>query len=285
MSQNAIVEYRKTIDSLDYLDGSINYDNNLNLPPNKALFIRVIKAQLSRQLPNIYQLGNFDNTRIAVTRDGGATWWTVVLPPGIYTIEYLEAAINEAVAQAPHNWWTLPSDPGFNFTYNLATTKTSIRMDSSKLAGFTDPPPPTTQLGIDFDTYSSAYMLMGIPAGTGAIYDTAYPGGPYPSVYNAPNYPQFDTQGTACDVSTSFNLIYRYINSKNTDVVASIPLTGADEAHDEYLYPLPGQVSPYMQVTNTASLAGLSIQLLGSRGRRLVATEGNFFIEIEISAQ
>ena len=59
MSENAIVEYRQTIDTFGSLDGSIAFDSNINIPPNRKLSIRVIKAQLTKQLPNIYEYGNF----------------------------------------------------------------------------------------------------------------------------------------------------------------------------------------------------------------------------------
>lgn len=271
MSENAIIEYRKTVDDLAVLDGEISFDANLSLPPNKPLFIRVIKAQLTKQLPNIYEYGNFDNTRIGLTRDGGVSWVVVVLPPGIYTLEYLEYALNEAVAVAPHLWWTLATDPGFEFTFNLATQKINVYMDSSKLAA-------PGILGIDFDSYSDANLLVGFDP-VGPILDS---GPPFPSLFPAPNYPQFDTQGTAVDIISSFNLVYSYQNSKNTDVIASIPLTGSNEDHDEFLYPIPGQVSPYMQVTNTSVLSGITLTLVGSRARPIVSTNGNFFITIEL---
>ena len=71
----------------------------------------------------------------------------IVLDPGIYTLEYLEAAINAALGVGGVDWWTSDSDPGYSFTYNLVTTKINTYMDSSKLKA------PGTQLGIDFDTY------------------------------------------------------------------------------------------------------------------------------------
>lgn len=268
MSGKAIVEYRKTLTDIGTFDGVVNFKNNLQLPPNKTLEIAVIKAQLSKQLPNIYDFDSHDNTRLETTKDGWTTTDVVVLPDGIYTLEYLENAINDALGIA--GYWTNPADPGVKLTYNLATTKVNTYLDSTKLAAVHLGGP----LGLDWTPQSTIYATLGYLVTAGRFTGTG--------TYSATEYPQLDEQGTVADISSSFNLVYRYINSDATEVIASIPLTSGTADEDEFLYPLPGQVPVYMQINNTGSMTGISMSILNGRGNPLVGMYGNFFIEIEL---
>lgn len=261
-----VYEYRRTLTSLGTFDGQETFDLESDFANNQSVLARVIKAQLTKQLPNVYNYGTFNNTRIDVTKDGGANWDTVILPTGIYTVEQITSAINLALGSAGPGWWISDTDPGFHIKYNLSTTLVYTEIDSTKLA-------VPNQLGIRYDV-SDMYSTLGYTLASQPLLTDG--------VHSATEYPQLDTQGTLVDVTTNLQLTSRRIGGKNTNVMCSISLSSGSEYEDELFYPHGNSPTPYLQIINPGRMTGLSMQLTNGRGRPLVAMYGNFFMEIEI---
>lgn len=99
---------------------------------NKKRAFRLIRCILSGQIPNIYSYGSFNNTTLAITRDGGTTWHPVQLTTGLYTIMQLHTTINDTANQ--NVWYTDPAQPAIVLSYNPATQFIYVRLDSTKLA-------------------------------------------------------------------------------------------------------------------------------------------------------
>lgn len=260
-----IYEYRKVLTSLGTFDGQENFDLASDFANNQSLLTRVVKAQLTKELPNIYSYGSFNNTRVDVTNNG-TSWDTVQLTAGIYTVEQLTAAINTALGAAGPGWWTSDTDPGFSIKYNLSTKFVYTEIDSTKLG-------VGTQLGIRYDV-SDMYSTLGYTLASQPLITDG--------VHSATEYAQLDSQGTLVDVTSNLQLTSRRIGGKNVNTICSIALTSGSEYEDELFYPHGNSPTPYLQVVNPGRLTGISIQTTNGRGRPLVALYGNFYIEIEV---
>ena len=273
MAQAGVVKYRKDRTTIGTLSGTYNFDQNLTLPPNTRIFAKVVRAHVTKQIPNFYNYGDTNNSTIGISIDAGATWIPVIIPDGKYDAREVTAALNDVANQ--NSWFTTPTDPGIFIELNTATGLFYTTLDNSKVdpVGF---PIPPNGLGIRFDL-STAHNQFGYAGAQVFVNTTAG------SVdYSADTAPKMDTQGLVCDVITNLQPMISYTNSKNTNVICSIPLTaGADPNIHEY--PIAGGYTPRLRINNGGTLTGINAIFVTETGKELLVLYGDVNIEIEIS--
>ena len=156
MQTSVTLSYSKSFTTLSSLDGIVRLQQPIHFidyrrtEKPRHMNLRLIQVSFTSRIANVYSLpdGSFNNGLIRVSRDGGTSWTIIQLPNGVYTMPYIQAAINESVS----TWWTTPSEPGFVLRYNLATEYVYVSLDSTKLAA-------PGQLGIDFSQSRVADLL------------------------------------------------------------------------------------------------------------------------------
>ena len=278
-----IIKFRNTRNTLGPLSGIIEYNPGLSLPNNRNIYVRALSAQLTKQIPNIFQYGTFNNTKLAVTNDGGTAWYEITLPAGVYTLWEITLAITDFTGVGGLNWWTTDAQPGIVIEGNTATGLVYVILDNSKAIA-----PAADKLGIRFDVEGTLYETLGLDPNNPAEMQQIDPNpGSAPGYHfmstSATYAPQLDTQGTTCDVRTSLNPEMSYVNSTNSDIILSIPLTVGGDNADEYFYPYDGAISPYIQIRNSGAITGLDVKLLTNKGVEMIFLYGNFNLTLELT--
>jgi len=133
-----VLNFKKSIVALGPADDTVTFEKPMSLAFRGRRRIRLLSATISSYIPNVFTLPDFTNALIKVSNDGGTTWYDITLPNGVYTVHYLESAINKALA----SWWKVASDPGFLLGANTVTDYVYLIIDSTKLN--------SGQLAIDF---------------------------------------------------------------------------------------------------------------------------------------
>lgn len=280
MSAEAILKYRKEITEFGSLDGTINFDGNIRLDPNAATYARVMSATLTKQIPNIYAYGGFNNTKLQVTNDEWQNVHEINLPNGNYTLYELQLAVNETIRDSAwgSGWFTSFNDPGILIEANTATGRVVTVLDNTKTTA------GTGRLGIWYEgsttTTGTLYETLGyIPASTSKITNST--GGRI--AVQAPAPPKLDTQGTQVDIVTSLNPEFSYVNERNTNVLLSIPLTVEETNADEYVYPIAGFISPFIRIKNSGNVTGWNVKYQTQTGRQMVFLYGTASLTVQLT--
>jgi len=135
------ITYSKELTStLETLDGTITFDNELMFPPNtRARYVELMSVFFTRHIPNLYILPvsatnpvEYNNSCIQFSISAGAVWHTLQFDQGLYTVSDIQDAINATIA-ADH-YWLDNNDPGFAMSYNIATQRVFVTIDNTKLA-------------------------------------------------------------------------------------------------------------------------------------------------------
>jgi len=125
-----VFTYKKSITSLGSADGSVTFERPLNLKFRGRRRIRLLSAAISSYIPNVFTTSDFTNAIIRVSNDGGTTWFDISLPNGIYTVHFIQSAINKALI----TWWTQSNDPGFLLGVNTVTDYVYLIIDSTMVS-------------------------------------------------------------------------------------------------------------------------------------------------------
>lgn len=245
MEQNStIISYQASFNAISSPNGSISMQTPLVTDIRSKKQVRLIRASISSSLPNIYSA--YGNNTCKVSRDGGANWSTIVLPTGIYTVNSIQQAINDAVSA----WYTAPGDPALLIAYNAVTELVYITIDSTKLVA------PGTQMCIDLSP-SLIYMVLGynIPANQVIIID---------GTFGADSAAQIDWFGNNISVQITGLGSLSYRQGVPSGEICQIPLS-TTTVTNEYIYPLGGIPSPFLSTTCGNRLESLSFVFTGSR--------------------
>ncbi len=265
---STIVTYKATASGLTSMDGTLVLSTPIMFKADQARKVRLIRASVSTQIPNIYQLGTFNNGLLRVTKDGGLNWLDIQLPNGIYTISYIMAAI----AETTPTWWTDIHDPGIALAYNLATFYTYITLDSTKLAA-------PGQVGIDLSP-SLIREVLGYNAVTTFVVD---------GVYGGDEYPQIDWVGNNISVNVDGMGGLSYVGGNVTTELCQIPMiiTGS---RNEYVYPYSGLISPFLNISPPSRFDTIHFRFTGDRidpvtgiPRPIYLLDGNVIVSLQIS--
>lgn len=198
------------------LDGTDNLNCAIELSSTNRIFLKPLSAQISVLIPNIFSYGAFNNRLLRVKTSVADPWTTITLTPGVYlSAAYIEAAITDVLAAS----YTDPADPAIRLESNGITNQIFLIIDSTKLSA-------GTQACIDF-TLGNISTTIGFIAVKTFIAD---------GIYNSSAIPEFDTQGTICNVNCSISSS-KIINGVATKCFMSIPLVLMTSAMTEYVFP------------------------------------------------
>lgn len=251
MQSSVTLSYSKSFTTLSSLDGVVCLRQPISFIPYRGtekprrMSLRLIQVSFTSRIANVYSLpdGSFNNGLIRVSKDGGATWTSIQLPDGVYTLPYIQAAINEAVSA----WWTTSSDPGFVLRYNLATEYAYVSLDSTKLAA-------PGQLGIDF-SQSRVADLLGYSAVKTFVAD---------GTHVADAQAMLNWCGDAVSVYLRGFGTLSVADGVLSEELCSIPLT-VSQVGNEYIYPSASITTDTIDIDPLASLTEFTVEFKGSR--------------------
>ena len=266
--QSYVLEYRKSITTVSTANGRVDLQIPLNLKPNRKYFIRLIKCILSSEIPNIYNYNNVNNGLISITRDG-VTWVDIQLPNGIYTVSYINSAINAVARQLL--WFTDPDVSGLLLNYNPATKRCYVNIDSTKLTPVVLP--LVNQLGINFSN-SLIWDVLGFLNNDVFIVD-----GLHDALGNAA---KLDYQSTYVDIRLDMATGLKNVNGVRTNILCTVPLVTDSGDNVEYIYPRAGCPSPLIGVNLPSTLSSFGFNFSGGRNNEIIWTDGNVIVEFEI---
>jgi hypothetical protein len=208
---------------------------------------------------NVFSDFNGETTNtLKVSRDGGTTFSTIILPVGNYSIEQLNRAINDSISA----WITDAEDSSFNLFYKDPTGKCYIVIDSSKLTA------PGTQFQINFD--SDISKLVGT---TTKLYEID-------NTYTFEDAPKMNYFGDVLYVV--FENGFGNLNSRNarsSNALCSVPLTKRN-ASDNFFYIQNNSIT-FNDCIIEKPLKGYSIKVKSDDGRDAVFRSGIFWVEFE----
>jgi len=257
--------------SVGPLDKSISLQVPIDLYGSQV-YISLVSFTFSSAIPNIFsytaQQGgtpfSFDNTKIGVSRDNGATWLAITIPNSVCTVPILSAAVNDATITA--GWWipAAPQTTGFTLSYNLATSIPYVSIDSSLLAA------PGTQFCVDFGYLGSTmWRTLGFSS---AVASKIMVNG----LSSAQVQGQLDTYGSSVHIHLQGFGALGVLNSSQSDLFSVAALINpGGVVPPAYTWP-QGQVSPRQKLWNACSpLAKYSITFDGSNEMPMVWLSGS----------
>ena len=244
-------------------NATINMRQPLNLSNEKSHSFRIIRIILSNSIPNIYNYGGFDSSKINISNDGGTNWYTIVIDNGVYTLQMIEDVITDAFNQ--RGWLIKSNDPAITLNFNPASQMIYTKIDSSKLET------GGSQAQIDFSVSKIADML----GYTSPILSTD-------GLHTAQNVPQLDSQGSYIDVYCSAILGSRYVNGNISNAICRLPILSAD--NNEIIFPSAqtGSVAPILKANIPSSISSYEITFKNQYGRDAVFLMGNAVVELEL---
>lgn len=263
-----LLDYNRSTDATTGLDfgtrnGSVTLRQPIYLDANKRKMFRILRVMMSPEIPNVYNNGGIDTTKINLSNDDGATWVTCLLKTGVYTIGMLNDAINN-VAEL-QNWWKTAGDFGYELNYNPATKMVYVKLDSSKLS-------VGTQLAIDFGVSQVGQML-----GFSATNDTFKTD----AVHTADLVPKLDWQGQYVEVFCSIIQGVRWVNGQISSALCRIPISASAS---EIIWPSAnnGMISPLIPASIPSAIQSFDFTIKNAYGRDCIFLYGGVSIEMEI---
>jgi len=221
----SLFEYSSTADRLlgtpfGTRDGIVTMTQPVRFDERAKRSYQIQSVILSTEIPNIYKYGGFDNTKVAISGNGGGAWTTVQFANGVYTLTMIQDNITNAFLQA--GWIADATKIPVTVSYNPATGLVYVILDSTQLSN------PQGQVGADFGI-SSMYVMLG--------YDSAVDGQfTSDGIFGAQLPPQIDVQGTYVNVGISMISYARSVNGVFSNVVAKVPLVTGPNSN-EVVYP------------------------------------------------
>ena len=251
LPNSRILSYHNNYTSLSRMDGTVVLDQPINFidyrhtEKPRRMQVRLTQVAFTSRIPNVYSLpdGSFNNGKLRVSNNGGSTWTTIQLTNGVYTIPYIQAAINSVI----NNWWTDINDPGLTVKYNLATELVYITLDSTKLAS-------PGQVAIDL-SQSQISDLLGYS--TTKTFTTD-------GVKVADKPAMLNWCGDSISVLLHGFGTLSILNGKLSEEFCSVPLT-VSQVGNEYVYPSASISPDSIDVDPMATLTQFSVEFVGSR--------------------
>lgn len=254
--------YTNSTNSIGLLDGEVIMNQAIKLNPNTKKMIRLDQLTMTSQIPNIYNYGGVNTGLIKTSKDNGATWDTIQLTDGIYTVALIQAAILSEIT----GYWTDASDPGFALRYNTATQVVYCDIDSTKLL-------VPSQFVVDFaPTGSSLMTLLGFVSTTSFNTD---------GIHDASDYAQLDWFGNNAIIQMDGFGSICYLNGVPSNQLCSVPLSTAI-VNNEYVFPTAGIVSPWIVISSNNQISKYSFKIVGSSGRSMIFLQGSISLLIEM---
>jgi len=261
MSFSQILEYRVSSNDPGIRDGTVLIKNPIRITAKRS-GIQLMKVAVSRQIPNIYNYGGFNNTQFRISKDDGVNYSTFNIPEGIYSVLYLKQFIVGATNSL--NYWIDPNVPGFNLSYNNATQLIYVEIDSTKLQ-------IPSQFRIDFSV-SDLWDTLGFSLNPIIIID---------GISIADKNPKIDAQGSY--ISVELNSVCDYLrvspDGTNSRILCVIPIESNTTNEILYLQ----QFQQIILCTLSQTISQFSIRFLNGYGRPLYLLTGNVLVEFSIN--
>lgn len=266
---SVLLDFNRSTDATTGLDfgtrsGTVNMTQPRYLDSNKSKAFRVLRVILSPEIPNIYTYGGYSNDKARISNDGGTTWQTVVLKPGIYTIAMMQDSLNDVANQLA--WYAKADDPAIVINYNPATRMVYTKLDSTKLAA-------PGQIAVDF-AISSMCTVLGYPSSAATfIID---------GIHTATLTPKLDAQGTYVEVFMTCIQNVRFVNGSLSSVVCRIPIQSSGQT--EIIWPgmNTGLTSTFVNANIPSVINSYNVNIRTASGSECVFLYGNVIIEVEI---
>jgi len=267
---SVLLDYKSTKDPTTGLDfgyrsGNVYMKQQRQSDENRKKAYRVIRVILSPEIPNIYSYGNFNNTKVNISNDGGTTWISVNFKNGIYTIQEMQDSINNVANQL--NWYSKSTDPAFILNYNPATRFIYTKIDSSKML-------LPSQFAVDYSV-SAFYQMLGYTSLTCTFL--------VDGLFTASLSPQIDVQSTYLEIFMSCIQGTRWLNGNLNSAIARIPISTSSTA-TEIVFPsaTTGYISPTVPASIPSTIESFDISIRTGNGTECVFLYGNCIIEVEI---
>lgn len=267
---SVLIDYNRKTDEVTGLDlgtrsGTVNLRQSINLDQNKKKAFRVSRVIMSPEIPNVYTYNGFTNDKLRCSNDGGATWITIGLKTGIYTVTQIEESIIAVLNTL--NWFTKPTDAGITLSYNPATRYIYTKLDSSKLL-------VVGQLAIDYSTLGNMYQTLGYELATSIFL--------VDGLYTATLPPALDSQSTYVELKMSCIQGVRWINGQLSNSICRIPIQSGGQTEIVWPASATGFISPLIPASIPSTIDSFTINVITGNGRECVFMYGNLIIEIEI---
>lgn len=262
MTYSIILENRTTQDVSGFRGNSVSLVGGINPNPTKKNFIKLSKVVITKNIPNIYNFGTFNNTTIYITKDNWTTTDTINLTEGLYSIYELNLAIQTAMDTL--GYFTAGSTSGFYLGANSAVNRTYIQLDSTNLA-------VAGQLGIDFSP-SQIWYLLGFD--TVRIFNTD-------GTHQADADPHVEgPSGTIIDVVTNLTQNTKYLNGQTKNIICSVPLSNLSSSKNEYVYPSDGVETPILPLDQLNNINTFTVDYTNSDGEPVYFGQGTVLTEV-----
>jgi hypothetical protein len=268
---NRVVGYDRYLSTFGSADGHVTFNQPLTLKPNgRRVAIRVISATISRLVANVFDMsanGGTRNNLIQVSRDAGASWVDVVLPPGAYGVSNINAAIKDATNGV--GWNTLAAEPALQLFSNSVVQRCYWVLDSTRLAA------PGTQIGVRMNGGTSlAGALLGFSAAQTSVADGTFGGDVVPRI---------DWIGNSVSVRLRGFGPLSVINGTSNDELMQIAL--GTPAGNIYSAPQAGVIMPWITIPSAGAINGFDVAYIGATGDPVYFIEGQATLRFEIAEQ
>lgn len=255
-----VLTYKKTNTTISSMDGTVVLSSPLRVNINKQKAVRLIKLNFSSNIPNVFNYGGTNTGLIKVSKDNGATWDTIQLTDGIYTVALIQAAILSEIT----GYWTDASDPGFALRYNTATQVVYCDIDSTKLL-------VPSQFVVDFaPTGSSLMTLLGFVSTTSFNTD---------GIHDGSDYAQINWFGNSISCILEGFGYLSIVNSSSSYEIANVPVDATSEA--QFVYP-DKFVAPWVITDTPNQISQYQISFRGRNNRVVYMFDGECNLSFQL---
>ena len=246
-------------------NGSVDFYPIIPLNRNKKYKMRMLKAAISVNIPNVYNFNGTNNGLLRVSNDGGVTWTNIQLENGIYSVAYINDAIVSTLVETLG--WCTKDNPCFSLEANLATQKLYISIDSTQLIS-------GTAFAIDFSV-SDIYTLLGCVTTKTFTSDT--------SITTFSDFPKIDYWGNSINIYIDgIGSISNY-NGKQSSLLYILNAIKYNENQNEYVSGLDGSICSPFLIDVSGSLSRISFRFTGTTGQPIYLLNGDTTVQLELS--
>lgn len=267
-----LLTYTKSISSTGVLDGKVRLAQPLVF--TRDVVMRVVSASIPSYIANVHNISIKttapplveNNGFVKVSRDLGATWRSIQLEDGNYSVSQIESAINESIA----DWLTAPTVSCFTLRANTVLGKCYVEIDSSKLSA-------GTGFQIDFAATDGSGLVSQMGTLLGFTAPTLLAG---EGLHPANTIALIDYFGNFCSVEFYGAWFTSISNSSSSYEVCRINLTNS--VGNVITFPSDGVIPPTIPIKPPREFSEYEIRFMGSNGKPMVFTQGecNFVFQL-----
>lgn len=199
-------EYHHHITGFGSPNGTYTCSQPLIFNQNRKQGIKFRFSSISNTICNVFKTSTFNNGLLRVSNDNGATYTTIQLKNGKYTVNDINLAIQDIIT----SWYIDSNEPAFQLLQNEVIQKVYCIIDSTKLTS-------GAQFIIDF-SLSEIKTLLG--CSTTPIFNSD-------GTHEFDAYPQMEWTGARINVNIiGIPFPLSYVNGISSSQIASISKNG-----------------------------------------------------------